>query len=175
MNYYIIIGAALLAVILLYLFSGKADMKLLEHMETQDQLKAHKSKAIVLNCMDFRLIDDLERFLDNSGYNNNYDDFILAGASLGYNQQVYPSWREIFNTHVELAEQLHEIQEIIIIDHMNCGAYKKFYNKQSFTDSEERALHIKNLKKAQRILKKRFPKLTVKKYLMKLDGSVEQI
>lgn len=143
--------------------------------ETQDQLTAHKSKAIVLNCMDFRLIDDLVHFLDNNGYNNNYDDFILAGASLGYNQNVYPTWKEVFDKHVELAEQLHEIREILVIDHMKCGAYKKFYNKDSFTDDEEYLLHIENLKIFENSLNKIFPHLIVKKYLMRLDGSVEQI
>jgi carbonic anhydrase len=146
-----------------------------EHMETQDQMTAHKSRAIVLNCMDFRLIDDLERFLYSAGYNNNYDDFVLAGASLGYNQTVYPTWKDVFNTHVELAEQLHEIHEIIIIDHMNCGAYKKFYNRPSIPPEEERTLHRKNLNKMERVLKKKFPTLGVKKYLMNLDGSVEDL
>lgn len=34
--------------------------------------------------MDFRLIDDAVRYLDQEGYNNNYDEFILAGSSLGH-------------------------------------------------------------------------------------------
>jgi hypothetical protein len=36
--------------------------------------------------MDFRLIDDIVRFMDGKGYNNNYDQFILAGGSLGFIQ-----------------------------------------------------------------------------------------
>lgn len=142
-------------------------------METQNQMTAHKSKAIVLNCMDFRLMDDLERFLDSAGYNNNYDDFVLAGSSLGYNQNVYPVWKDVFDTHVELAEQLHEIHEIIIIDHMNCGAYKKFYGKTTIEPDEERALHKVNMNKMEQVLKSKFPNLKVKKYLMSLDGTVE--
>jgi len=38
---------------------------------------------MVLSCMDFRLLDDTTVFMNARGYNNNYDQFILAGASLG--------------------------------------------------------------------------------------------
>ena len=97
---------------------------------TQNQLIAHDAKAIVITCMDFRLIDDAVRYLDKEGYNNNYDEFILAGSSLGYNQKTYNAWTETLDKHIELAQQLHHIKEVIVIDHMNCGAYKIFYNKK---------------------------------------------
>jgi hypothetical protein len=42
--------------------------------------------------MDFRLIDDMVHFMNNLGYNNNYDQFTLAGASLGFTQEKYPHW-----------------------------------------------------------------------------------
>ena len=61
----------------------------LNKKNTQNQLKAHTAKAFVITCMDFRLIDDVGTYLDNIGYHNNYDEFILAGASLGYNQTKY--------------------------------------------------------------------------------------
>lgn len=144
-------------------------------IETQNQLTAHRSKAIVLNCMDFRLIDDLTRFFDQLGYNNNYDDFILAGASLGFNQTKYPHWKKIFLRHVELARTLHHIKEIIIVDHMDCGAYKLFYNKTSIPQDEEHRLHVQNLMDMEKELRKLFPDLSVKKFLMKIDGSVESI
>jgi hypothetical protein len=36
--------------------------------------------------MDFRLVDDLVYFMDSIGLNNNYDQFVLAGGSLGFTQ-----------------------------------------------------------------------------------------
>ena len=51
---------------------------------TRDQRKIHKANALVLTCMDFRFIDDEDRFLDKIGLNNSYDKFVLAGASLAY-------------------------------------------------------------------------------------------
>jgi hypothetical protein len=55
-------------------------------MLTQDQKTATTAKCFVMNCMDFRLIDDSTYFMDSLGYNNNYDSFVLAGSSLGFTQ-----------------------------------------------------------------------------------------
>jgi hypothetical protein len=52
-------------------------------------MTAHTARAMVLSCMDFRLIDDMVVFLNEIGYNNNYDQFILAGSSLGSNQDKF--------------------------------------------------------------------------------------
>ncbi len=75
---------------------------------------------MVLSCMDFRLLDDIVHFMNDQGYNNNYDQFILAGASLGYNQETYPHWPALWKEHLGLALKLHKVNEIICIDHDKC-------------------------------------------------------
>jgi hypothetical protein len=77
--------------------------------------------------MDFRLIDDVVRFMDSIGLNNNYDQFILAGASLGFTQTEYPEWGSTLIDHMCIGQQLHHFRNIIFIDHEDCGAYKKFF------------------------------------------------
>ena len=140
--------------------------------ESQDQLTAHNAKALILTCMDFRLLDDVVTFMNKIGYNNNYDQFILAGGSLGFNQDVYNDWKKTLNKHINLALELHHIKEIIIIDHMKCGAYKIFYNKKDFTHDEELALHNENINKFKKYINTTYPKLKVKGFIMNLDGSV---
>lgn len=142
---------------------------------TQDQLTAHTAKALVITCMDFRLIDDAVNYLNSQGYNNNYDEFILAGASLGYNQSTYSAWTETLDKHIELAEQLHDIKEIIVIDHMSCGAYKIFYNKDSISESDELTLHKENFTKFKQTIGTKYPQLKVKTLLMKLTGEVLEL
>ena len=137
-----------------------------------NQLTAHKAKALVITCMDFRLIDDAVYYLNKIGYTNNYDEFILAGASLGYNQTVYSAWTETLDNHIGLAKKLHDIKEIIVIDHMSCGAYKIFYNKESITENDEIELHKQNFKIFKQTINKKYPELKVTTLLMKLDGSV---
>ena len=164
----------LLLVISISLFANLMQVKRFSDSSptTQDQLTAHTAKALVITCMDFRLIDDAVNYLDAQGYNNNYDEFILAGASLGYNQTTYSAWAETLDKHIELAEQLHHIKEVIVIDHMNCGAYKIFYNKKTISEEDETALHKENFAKFRKTIKTKYPQLKVKTLLMKLTGEV---
>lgn len=104
------------------------------------------AKVLVLACIDPRYTAILNWFLKSyKKLKNNYDLFILAGSSLGYNQASgtsfeYPvgfpvtynvshtksNWDTIFNDHIELAKALHGITEIWVFDHMDCGAYGYF-------------------------------------------------
>jgi hypothetical protein len=142
------------------------------NMLTQNQLTAHTAKAIVLTCMDFRLIDDAVLFFNTIGLNNNYDNFILAGASLGYNQTVYLAWSETFDKHIELSEQLHDITDVIVVDHMQCGAYKLFNNLASIPRETEIEMHKSNFTQFKQTINAKYPHLNVSTYLMDLDGTI---
>jgi hypothetical protein len=140
---------------------------------TQDQLTANHAKALVLSCMDFRLVDDTVTFMNKKGYNNNYNEFILSGASLGYNQETFPEWKQLLNKHIELAKEINKITEVLVIDHMKCDAYKTFYNKPDLSETEELSLHETNLRLFKENINKTFPELKVYTYLMQLDGTVK--
>ena len=140
---------------------------------TQNQLTAHTAKAVVLSCMDFRLIDDQVKLLNSLGYNNNYDALILAGASLGYNQNTYLAWRETINTHIELAESLHHIHEIIVIDHMSCGAYRLLLNGGTpLTREEEYAMHLEQFVLFKEKMAEEYPDIPVRVFLMEVSGVI---
>jgi carbonic anhydrase len=143
----------------------------------RDQRQLDKANALVLTCMDFRFIDDEDRFLDQIGLNNSYDQFVLAGASLAYsgptksyykhyeptetesivvkrasafktNNDEHP-WVKALDEHIKLAIALHKIQEVIVIDHMDCGAYKALYkelDKNDLEPNEEYVRHVENIK-----------------------------
>jgi carbonic anhydrase len=142
-------------------------------IKSQNQLVAHNAKALVLSCIDFRLVDDMVYFLNSIGLNNNYDEYVLAGASLGYNQTKFAHWSEILNDHIDIALKLHKIKEIIVIDHMDCGAYKTFYDKpDGFSHDDEVILHKKNLKLFSDKIKAKYSDFTISTYIMNLDGTV---
>jgi len=67
-------------------------------------MQAHEARALMISCMDFRLLDDTCFFMKKIGYHDNYDQVILAGASLGYLQPKFPEWGPTFEKHVELAK-----------------------------------------------------------------------
>ena len=122
--------------------------------------------------MDFRLIYDAVYFLNSLGYNNNYDEIILAGASLGYNQTKYNSWKKTLDDHINLAKKLNHNKNIIVIDHMDCSAYKLIYDKPKMTRKEEIELHKLNFHIFKDLIKKSYPDLTVETYLMDIDGKI---
>ena len=99
----------------------------------------------------------------------------MAGASLGYNQTTFPEWGVTFDKHVELSKQLHDIDKIVVIDHMDCGAYRILYDNEEMTKDEEYELHTKNLNKFKTIASKKFPSLKISTYLIEIDGSVTEV
>ena len=128
----------------------------------------------MISCMDFRLIDDMVHAMNHLDYNNNYDQFILAGASLGLTQDKFPHWGQAALDHMEIGKQLHQFREIIIFDHMDCGAYKKFHPEMK-TREDEVKLHHENLQKAYDMLAIKFPNLVFKAFLMEVSGEYKEV
>lgn len=136
----------------------------------------HFAEAMVLTCIDYRFIDTITFFLEqNPVLSQKYDLTTLAGASLGFNQNEFKCWKKTFIDQLELAIQLHHIKQLIVFDHMDCGAYQLLYPDIELNTKEERRLHKKNIKKFIRKLKKIFPKLVYSGYLAHVDGHIETI
>ncbi|HVG00915.1 MAG TPA: hypothetical protein VND68_13835 [Chloroflexia bacterium] len=86
--------------------------------------------------MDLRLLDDIVRFMDYDNLTNRYDQFILAGAALGAAQNEH--WNTAFFEHLQVACQLHDVRDVYLLEHRNCGAYKVFLGeKGAFEDSSD--------------------------------------
>ena len=138
----------------------------LAFLDTFPPIYDHDANVMVLTCIDFRFMDIVITFLIDNGYMNDYDQFILAGASLGCNtalnldpnsqySNTIPSlndpatntWKNVFYQHVNLSHALHDIKKIIIIDHMDCGAYKYFYGLKGENSDLVEPYHLYNLRK----------------------------
>ena len=130
------------------------------------QVNLHTAKAIMLTCMDFRLRDNVTCHLNLKGFKNKYDEVIAAGASLGYNGlSTFTAWNTFIDEHISLAYELHEISQIIIVEHEKCGAYKVQYGT-SITPEQEYQYHVDNVKACADVLWSKF------NYT---DGSVKKI
>ena len=77
---------------------------------TQDQKTSHHAKCFLVTCMDFRLIDDSVYFMNGLGFNNNYDEFVLAGSSLGFTQDKFPHWGQTLLDHMNIGQALHHFK-----------------------------------------------------------------
>ena len=78
--------------------------------------------SLLVTCIDYRyprrVLDAMQRVFPGLAY----DQFILAGASLG---ACRPDWQDVLVQHVEAAAFLkHDIKRIVILDHRDCGAYR---------------------------------------------------
>jgi carbonic anhydrase len=134
------------------------------------------TEALLLSCMDFRLMDDIVNYMERRKLTNKYDHVILAGASLGAQTDKYPAWGKTFWEHLDVAIQLHHIHKVLVLDHRDCGAYKVILGKDFAQDPRnETAAHAAQLKSLEKALLAKYPKLGVELLLMDLTGKVEQI
>lgn len=132
------------------------------------------TEALLLSCMDYRLMDDVERYMAGRGLQNKYDHVVLAGASLGAITDKFPAWNQTFWQHLDIAIQLHAIRRVIVMDHRDCGAYKVILGAEHAKDPEtEKTAHFQQLSKLRGLIKDKHPKLEIEILLMGLDGKVE--
>jgi carbonic anhydrase len=137
---------------------------------------AHTTEALLLSCMDYRLIDDIVKYMDGRGLTNQYDHVILAGASLGALTKNFKEWNKTFWDHLKVAIDLHHINSVILMDHRDCGAYKVILKADFSKDPKlEEDVHAKYLRELAQEVRKRYPKLEVETLLMNLDGTVQTI
>ena len=134
------------------------------------------ARAIMLSCMDYRLVDDLVNFMDANDYRDEYDHVVLAGASLGVVHEAFAAWREVFWDQVDLAKELHGITEVIVIDHRDCGAYRLALGADMVdTPEKETTAHRETMQEFARQVVERHPDLRVYGVLMNLDGVGENV
>jgi carbonic anhydrase len=137
---------------------------------------AGTTDAVLLSCMDYRLVDDTERYMAGRGLREKYDHIVLAGASLGAITDKYPAWNKTFWQHLDIAIQLHHIHTVMVMDHRDCGAYKVILGPEHATDpTKEANTHAAQLKKLKGMINEKHGDLKVEMLLMALDGKVEPI
>ncbi len=146
----------------------------LKSTQTQDKMEAHEAKAFLVTCMDFRFINDEMSYMSEKGYSSNYDAFVLAGVSIGINQTQYPEWEKTLYEHIQISKNLHHIKKVILLDHLDCGAYKTFLPGFK-NEEEERALHVEQLKIAAEKIKKKFSDLKIVCKIMDTKRNVEKV
>ena len=132
--------------------------------------------AMLLSCMDYRLVDETERYMTKRGLRNKYDHVILAGAALGALTDKFPAWNKTFWDHLDVAIDLHHIKKVIVLDHRDCGAYKVILGEDFAKGrAKETEVHATKLRDLRTQIQGKHPKLAVETLLMSLDGKVETI
>jgi len=137
----------------------------------------HKASTLLISCVDFRLRDEVEKFMrEDLKLLDDYDEIAIAGASLALESPRHPHWKQTVMETIDILKSLHHIKRIILLDHRECGAYKLVLGEEHAANKDiERDTHVKIMRDAKATIKKQFPDLEVYTLLMGLDGLIEHI
>ncbi|MFY9589156.1 carbonic anhydrase [Rickettsia endosymbiont of Halotydeus destructor] len=154
-----------------------SDQKVLKVKVSNEHLKVlNQASTLLISCVDFRLRDETVEFMNKLNLLDDYDEVSLPGSSLALVNDQYPYWGKTIEDVIELLQKLHNIKQVIFLDHRECGAYKLLIGEEYLkTEEEETAAHAEILNKARKIINEKFSNLKVYTFLMGLDGVVEQI
>ena len=126
----------------------------------------HHCKALIINCMDFRFHTAIREFLISLGLKDTYDLVSLAGVTKGLVEDD-PSSTELILKQVDGSLKLHNISELYLIHHMDCGGYGGHSAFNSIEEEKERQLT--DLEAARTIISRKFPDLEIKKILARIE------
>jgi hypothetical protein len=130
-----------------------------------------RCRALVISCSDFRFVAAQREARVALGLNNAYDLVARPGGVRSLVDPISEAANVTMHEEIRLLYGLHGFERILLMNHMNCGAYASIT-----TPENEEALHREHLAAAKRILQDAYPGLTVEPYLSVIvDDSVEVV
>lgn len=122
--------------------------------------------STVIKCIDFRQNGFFKNWLKQNKFENS-DIISVAGSvkELANGKQDIKDW---ILSMIKISHDSHGSKEIILTSHSTCGAYG------IENEEEEKKIQLEDLKKAEGIIKKRFPDMVIKKLWLKLIGTHEK-
>lgn len=120
-------------------------------------MPVHKCDALIVCCIDFRFQKYIRNWTDKNLKNKTFDLVGFAGATKDL---------DIVLKQLDISVKLHQIKQVVLIHHEECGAYGK---------ASTLPKHIQDLNKAEQRILATYPQLQVDLYYLKLDGDFEKI
>ena len=130
-----------------------------------------KYKAMVLSCIDPRFQDLVHNHLKKK-LSGKYSAFTIAGAAVGVTHNRFKKWHKTFYDNLATSIKLHKIENLIVINHKDCGAAKIANGKKEFNTVNEKIIHENSFLKLKKKIKKKFPKLKIEMNLISLDNKI---
>ena len=110
-----------------------------------------KYEAMVLSCMDPRFQPKVYKYLRSKKLSGKYSSFTIAGAAIGVTHKKFKKWHSTFIDNLSTSIKLHNINKLIVINHIDCGAAKIVNNKKKFNFTIENKIHKDSFKKIKKI------------------------
>lgn len=138
-------------------------------MNSNQKEECHNCKALIIKCMDFRLTKPIAEFLEEREIMGNCDVVSIAGAAKSIINPNKESEKEFVLKLIDSSQKLHNIDEVWLISHTDCGAYGGSENFNSA--EEEKNQYIQDMKQARQEILNNHPELEIKMILAKLSSS----
>lgn len=117
----------------------------------------HSCDAAIVTCIDFRFQKFIRNWTDKELKGKKFDAIALAGSTKELNTIL---------KQIDISCRLHNIKEVYLIHHQECGAYGKESTPQK---------HFEELQKAKTKILSKYPNLKVLTYYLHLDGTFEEV
>ena len=127
-----------------------------------------KYKAMVLSCIDPRFQPKVFNYLKKKNLTGKYSSFTIAGGSIGVTAKKFKKWHSTFWENLATSIKLHNISNLIVINHNDCGAAKIVNGNNKFSTSIENKIHNQSFKIIKKKLKKKYPNIKVSFKIMKI-------
>jgi len=132
--------------------------------------KTHWCTTMVISCSDFRFGMATQELVNNVlGFMEDYDYFAIPGS---IKNMLNSETRELVLSTFGISVQLHHVKRIVIITHEDCIGYGG--SRIFGTHKEEEIYTIKDMKKARRLMRIRFPHLKVHLFYGKIISEGEK-
>jgi len=125
---------------------------------------SHTCKSLLMQCMDFRFGSKMKEFMSEHVLMDDADLVSIAGSAKNI---VEPDTQAFALRQIEISKTLHEMKEVNLVNHLDCGAYG---GRKAFeSDKAEYAKLTGDLRQARDILKNKWPDLGVKLWLAHIE------
>jgi len=112
--------------------------------------------------MDFRLVEETNKFLAGLGLAGDYDLISLAGSTKEIANPSDGKIKEYIFSNIGVSYNLHQARKLIIIHHSDCGAYG---GSAAFANAEkEKEFQISEMNKSASAIKEKYPEFDILKY-----------
>ncbi len=133
----------------------------------------HSCDAAVLRCVDFRFWDNFDELLKQKFNIKSYDLWCLPGAGKIFLDKENQDFADTLLEKIKnVSIKLHNIKELIILNHQDCGGYggrKAFLNIE-----DEFNKHKTDLLQVRNILQEKLPNIKIRIGLITLDEQEEE-
>ncbi len=133
-------------------------------------------KALVLSCIDYRVLEAERYFLSLQNLGNLYDMTALAGSSLALSGVPHQADAMAFWDQLDISYRLHHIKKVIILDHQDCAAFAYKINPQISDDPKlELQTHQESMSRAYWAIRDKYPDLNIELYFVSLNADVKSL